>query len=200
MTATIEYSVLKDNVGFIQIPHFSDRGDGYLARFDTAMRELASTDAMILDLRDNCGGGAREVRHVSTYFFPKDTHLASTENRGRPVQERWTLDNVPGPRFLDKPLYILVNSGTFSAGESFTFGMSAVTGRAQVVGKRTGGGGHFGGWRRATEEFSLWVPVGRTFNPHTGIGWEAEGIAPDIESTSEGALEAALSAFRKGFL
>lgn len=32
--------------------------------------------------------------------------------------------------------------------------------------------------------FAIWIPNGRTFDPHTGRGWEAEGITPGIEVSS----------------
>jgi C-terminal processing protease CtpA/Prc len=114
-----------------------------------------------------------------------------TEFRGREVSSRWTYDAVPGERYLDRPLIILTNSHTFSAAESFTFGMK-VTGRAQTIGEGTGGGGHFGSVERLTPDFTLFVPVGRTFDPRTGLGWEAEGIQPDVEARSDEALAAAV--------
>jgi hypothetical protein len=190
-TASIEHEVMADNIGYIQFPNFLGSEED-MARFDTAMADLNTTDGLILDLRDNCGGGPQLVRHLSTYFFADTTHLVSTQFRGQDVRERWTFDAVPGDRYLDRPLVILTNEHTFSAAESFTFGMK-VTGRALTAGVNTGGGGHFGGMERVSSEFEMFVPVGRTFDPRTGDGWEAEGIAPDLAASSEDALAVALS-------
>ncbi|MDG1417589.1 MAG: S41 family peptidase [Maricaulis sp.] len=190
-TAEIEYQILAGNFGYIQFPRFFG-DEAYKAEFDTAIGALSDTDGMVLDLRDNCGGGPDLVRHLSTYFFAEPTHLVDTEFRGQDVMGRWTYDEVPGERYLDRPLIILTNGHTFSAAESFTFGMK-VTGRAQTAGEGTGGGGHFGSVERLTPDFTLFVPVGRTFDPRTGLGWEAEGIQPDVEASSDDALEAALA-------
>lgn len=183
----------ENDVGIVTIPRFFGEAE-YYAEIDAAMTEAADSAALILDLRNNCGGGPMQVKYVSTYFFAEKTHLVSTEMRGEPISERWTLDEVPGPRFLDKPLYIVTNQKTFSAGESFTFGMKT-TGRAIVVGEATGGGGHFGDTVRLSSEFSMFLPVGRTFDPRTSEGWEATGIAPDIAADPDAAVAAAVSHF-----
>jgi C-terminal processing protease CtpA/Prc len=91
-------------------------------------------------------------------------------------QERWTLETVPGKRLTNVPVYILTSRRTFSAGESFTFGLK-VTRRATLVGERTGG-------------------VGRSYDPRTNKGWEAEGIEPDVEVPQDKALERALELAR----
>ena len=187
----IEHERLDGNVGYIRVPTFSS-DDAYIAQIDAAFAAQNDADALVIDLRNNCGGGPRPVRQISTYLFDEVTHLASTEMRGQPVRERWTFEDVPGPRFLDRPVLILTNDSTFSAAESFTFGLK-VTGRALTVGEGTGGGGHFGGVERISEDFTLFVPVGRTFDPRTGRGWEAEGIQPDIPAASEDALDVALA-------
>jgi len=42
----------------------------------------------------------------------------------------------------------------------------------------------------------MFLPVGRTYDPRTNEGWQAEGIAPDIEVAQERALEGALDLIR----
>ena len=186
----IEHERLTGDVGYIRVTRF--HGDeAYVADIDAAFTAQADASALIVDLRSNCGGGPHIVRHISTYLFAAPTHLTSTEMRGEAPRERWTYEDVPGPRFLDRPVIILTNGQTFSAAESFTFGLK-VTGRVLTAGERTGGGGHFGGSRRLDSDFVLFVPIGRTYDPATGLGWEAEGIEPDIPAASEDALDAAL--------
>ena len=101
--------------------------------------------------------------------LPSRPHLTDTESRGEPVRERWTYEDVPGERYLDRPVLVLTNGRTFSAAESFTFGLK-VTDRVLTVGERTGGGGHFGGVGDLTGDFTIFVPVGRTFDPRTWRG------------------------------
>jgi len=194
-TASIEHRWLAPDIGYIQFPRFRSEPD-YLAGFDAAMEVLDGADAIILDLRANCGGDEMAVRHLSTYFFDRPTHLVSSQVGDSEPRERWTLDAVPGPRQPDASLYILVDNGTFSAAESFSFGMRA-TGRATLAGIPTGGGGHFGATVELDSGMRMFLPIGRTFDPRTGEGWEATGIMPDIRTdTSDAALDAAVADFR----
>jgi C-terminal processing protease CtpA/Prc len=39
----------------------------------------------------------------------------------------------------------------------------------------------------------MFLPVGRTYDPRTDKGWEAEGIQPDIEVPYGDALETAIA-------
>lgn len=189
------YEILPGNVGYVELRMFSG-APGALARIDTVMAHFANVHALVLDLRKNIGGGPVLIQHLSAYLFAKPTHLVSTFTRGMAQpQERWTRDSVPGKRLPNVPVYILTSRNTFSAGESFTFGLK-VTGRATLVGERTGGGGHFGRVVPLIEGFRMFLPVGRTYDPRTQKGWEAEGIAPDVDVPQERALERALELIR----
>jgi C-terminal processing protease CtpA/Prc len=182
--------VLDGNVGYLDLRGFLGTEAG-LARADAAMALLADVDALIIDLGRNGGGDERMVRHLSTYLFERPTHLVNTFARGmEKPRERWTLESVPGKRLAQAPVYVLTSGRTFSAAESFTFGLR-VNGRVTVVGERTGGGGHFGGVQPLVEGFSIWLPRGRTYDPRTGEGWEASGIRPDIEADYARALTVA---------
>jgi C-terminal processing protease CtpA/Prc len=105
--------------------------------------------------------------------------------------ERWTAERVSGKRRPDIPVYVLTSSNTISAAESFTFGLR-INNRATVVGERTAGGGHFGGFVPLTAGFRVFLPRGRTYDPRTNRGWEAEGLKPDVEVSYSEALPAAL--------
>ena len=178
------------NVGYIYVPRIHG-DDAYRAAFDQAMTDLADTDAIILDVRSNCGGEPRTLIHFASWFFAEPTHLTSTEGRGMPTRERWTNADVVGSPYADNPLVILTNHHSFSAAESFTFGMK-ITGRATVIGEPTGGGGHWGEELRVSEDMVVFMPQGRTFDPRTGRGWEAEGVQPDVPAASDDALDVAL--------
>ena len=98
---------------------------------------------------------------------------------------------VPGKRLPQTPVYILTSRSTISAAESFAFGLRNHK-RVTIVGEPTAGGGHFGGFVQLTPGFSVFLPRGRTFNPATHEGWEAEGLQPDISVPYAKALATAL--------
>ncbi len=183
--------VLEGNVGYVDLRMFAG-SEAARGKVDEVMLSLQDVDALILDLGRNGGGGPWMVRYLSGFLFAEPTHLANTWFRGMETPaERWTLDGQPTTAFHDKPVFILTSPRTFSAAESFTFGLKSRD-RVTLIGEQTGGGGHFGHGVEVAEDLSLFVPRGRTFNPETGEGWEAEGISPDIPVPYEEALERAL--------
>ncbi len=94
-------------------------------------------------------------------------------------EEHWTQGGQPTRAFNEMPVLLLISGQTFSAAEAFAFGLK-IADRATLLGQRTGGGGHFGDDVALSEDLRLFLPMGRAYNPATGEGWEAEGIAPDI--------------------
>jgi DNA-binding MarR family transcriptional regulator len=188
--------ILPGNIGYIDIRGFN--GDPAALRVvDSVMAIVAGVDALIIDIGRNSGGGPSVIQHLSAYLFDKRTHLVSSIRRGMNApSERWTSENVPGKRLPKIPVYLLTSRRTFSAAESFAFGLRN-NDRVTIVGEPTGGGGHFGAFVQLTSGFQMFLPQGRTYNPRTNKGWEAEGLKPDVEVPYEGALAKALELARK---
>ncbi len=185
------WSVLDGNIGYIDLRVFG--GPEAKVQADEAMMAVADADALILDLRQNGGGGPFMVRYISGFLFEEPTHLTDTFMRGWDApEERWTLiEGRPTDAFVDKPVFVLISNQTFSAAESFTFGL-VINDRITTVGQRTGGGGHFGQMVELGDGYRFFLPRGRTYDPETGLGWEAEGIQPNIETPVDDALDVAL--------
>ena len=133
------------------------------------------------------------VTNVKSGIFGDFADLTDTFMRGWDgPEERWTLqDGRPTDAFVDMPVYVLTSGHTFSAAESFTFGLT-INDRITTVGERTGGGGHFGQMVELGDGFRFFLPQGRTYDPETGEGWESDGIRPDIETPVDDALDVAL--------
>jgi retinol-binding protein 3 len=184
--------ILPGNIGYIELRHFV----GQAAEFDAAMEKVKGAAALVLDLRSCVGGNREQLHHLSTYFFAKRTRLLGRQARTDPMPiEHWTLDSVPGPRFVERPVYLLTSQRTFSAAEGFALGLR-VNGRALLVGERTGGGGHFvQGFPSLPHGFWMLLPVGRNIDPRTGTSWEGDGISPDVPVHAEQALQAAVGHF-----
>jgi len=184
---------------------------GYLAleRFDGSARSVAflervfgtftESDNIIIDLRDCGGGDAELVKVLSSYFFDKPTHLLNTTMPGEDINapliiERWTVPGQLSQYFVEKPLRILISSKTFSAAESFAFGMQAVS-RAELIGETTGGGGYINDFFSLPYDLGASISVGRTYDPRTGNDWQGIGVTPDVQVESDHALITALTGF-----
>jgi len=185
---------LAGNIGYLKVNAFVDaeRGGGVAAG---AMAFLANTDALIIDLRQNGGGEPSMLALLASYFFSGSVHLNDLAyrvkgTRAYAITQTWTQPYVPGQRYLDREVYILVSGQTFSAAEEFTYDLQALR-RATVVGEATAGGANPGGPYRISDHFYAAMPRGHSINPVTKTNWEGTGIAPDVGAPAKDALTAA---------
>jgi hypothetical protein len=173
--------ILPGNVGLLELHYFAP-ADFATPVLAAAMRLLASTDALIVDVRDNEGGDAQTVAFLATYFFAEGNrvHLDDLYRRARnDTRELWTAPSVPGPRYADRPLYVLTSARTFSGGEQFAYDLQ-VRKRATVVGETSGGVANTGQAVPLGAGLVAFIPTGRAINPLTKTSWEGVGVKPDV--------------------
>ncbi len=186
-----EVARLKGNIGYIRFSYFADPELAY----DTAasvMRFVGNTDAVIIDLRYNNGGHLEMAQFLASYFFSseKDQLLFDyyyNEDGKRIQRGQWVLPGLPGKRMVDKPLYILTGSTSFSSAEWFSYAMKKL-GRATLIGERTAGGAHPVARKPLNDDFFVQVPIGQIQDPVDHGDFEGAGVQPDIPSPSIRAL------------
>ncbi len=182
---------LDGNVGYLDLRGVPDPANGAKA-VAAAMELVSNTDALIIDLRKNRGGSPDGVIFWCSYFFKdEETHLNSIyDGETKQTKQYWSLAWVPGSRYLDKPVYVLVSNFTFSAGEELCYNLQAQK-RAVLIGQTTRGGAHPTDSFPLSDTVEITVPVARSINPVTGTNWEGVGVAPDISVPSEEAFDLA---------
>ena len=102
---------LPGNIGYLQLfgfepPEFAG------ATANAAMTFLAHTSALIIDLRHNGGGSPAMVTLLCSYLFPAypAVHLNDLYWRDQDeTRQWWTQPHLSGPRYLDKPVYVLTS-------------------------------------------------------------------------------------------
>ena len=180
---------LPSNIGYLKFNGFQDPeicGPTVTA----AMNFLAHVDALIIDLRDNGGGSPNMVAYICSYLFAERTHLNDLYNRKEDkTTEFWTKD-VPGPRIVGKPVFVLTAKRTFSGAEEFTYNLKNLK-RATIIGETTGGGAHPVSGHRIDDHFTIGVPGARAINPITKTNWEGTGVEPDVKVPASEALDVA---------
>jgi hypothetical protein len=188
---------LEGNVGYLVLREFSSGPEAMeLAR--SSMKYLAHSDAYLIDVRENGGGGTELIEFICGHFFEGPTQLSGLYwRRNDRLAESWTKDMADVVPMPDVPLFVLVNGHTFSAAEAFAYDLQTY-GRAKIVGETTVGGANPGGTFQVGERFSVFIPTGRAVNPVTGTNWDGVGVVPDITVEDEEAFEVAYTEARRG--
>ncbi|MDB5443655.1 MAG: prolyl oligopeptidase [Phenylobacterium sp.] len=173
------------------------------------LRDHVNAATLIFDLRTNRGGGPAQMDVIFPMLFSKPTRLvgmATRSGKGRPgpagpnlrtvedapgsVKEYWATPDAASPLQRAR-VFVLTSPATGSAGEMFAAALKW-SGRATLIGAPTAGANHFGSMEALGGGLTMFVPVGRTFNPADGKDWEGDGIAPDVAVAPEQALAVAL--------
>ncbi len=142
--AGIDYAVLASNIGYIRYSSFSSPvGEGNL---DAALSYLAPCDGLIIDVRSNSGGSMTYVETIARRFITDRTLAYSICHKTGPEHDAFSdpypvyFNPAPEGRVMwGKPVVVLCNRGTFSAGNIFVSVMKSLPG-VTVAGATTGGG------------------------------------------------------------
>ena len=185
---------LEGNIGYLELRPIlfppSIAGD----QMTDAMSLLASTDALIIDVRQCLGGDPSMVILACSYLFgDQPVHLIDIyERRNDRTNQHWTQPFVPGAKFgPDKPVCVLTSKVTFSGAEDLCYDLQRLH-RATVVGEATGGGAHPREGFRLHQHLEATIPVARALDPETGGNWEGTGVIPDLEVVAPEALATAI--------
>jgi hypothetical protein len=171
---------LDGNVGYLDVRRVAMPASAGPA-ITAAMELVAGTYALILDLRNNGGGSPEGVAVWCSYLLTeKPTHLNDIFHADTgETRQFWALPYVPGTRYVDRPVYVLTSSHTFSGGEDFCYTLQAL-GRAELIGETTGGGAHPTRPFPISHAVHIGIPFARSINPVTGTNWQGTGVVPDI--------------------
>lgn len=175
----MKYRKLDDNTGYIYCGSFNTAiGDGNL---DEILFDLATCNALIVDVRDNGGGMLTSAEKLAARFIDKETlvgymqHKTGTGHNDFSAMEEQRLKPSKGIRW-HKPVAVLTNRGVFSAANEFVKYMKCSP-LAVIIGDRTGGGA---GMPFSSELPNGWAVRFSACPMYDHEGNETEhGIAPD---------------------
>jgi len=188
---------LPDNVGYVEIHPVLFPVALAGAAVSAAMNLVASTDALIIDVRRCLGGEPAMVAWLCSYLYDRDPVQLTSLHERAAVTQSWTLPFVPGPRFgATKPVYVLTSATTFSGAEQLSYDLQQL-GRATIVGETTRGGAHAREGFRVHPHLEVTISVARGLNPISGSNWEGIGVSPDVAVPADEALACAQSLARQ---
>lgn len=167
-------SVLDGNIGYV---HISEFNGSVAADFSSAIDSLQEQGIsnLIIDLRDNPGGGLTEVLNVAYRLIPKGETIVSIRSKSGDED----VYKSEGDDQISMQIVVLVNGNSASASELLT-GALKDYGLATIVGTQTFGKGivqsyfHLSnskGWVKMTTD-AYYTP--------SGVCIHGVGITPDI--------------------
>jgi len=176
-----EYEILPENIGYIFLSNF---GDDYLFNeFPPIMLFMLNTKGLIIDIRQKRGGNTLNVWAVLKCFVTDSL----------PFPEIGFLGEIVDPDIIvpdeiisyTKPVVVLVNGSTYSAGELTTEMLKQLS-NVTAIGDTTGGGGGAGNSQGPTKS-AFTLPSGKLISTPTGYikrydgqYYEWNGVPPDI--------------------
>lgn len=139
----IKYQILSNNYAYMYYGDFANSiGDGNL---DVVLNDLASSDGLIIDVRNNGGGYLTNVETLIGRFIEERIYAGSIQHKtGKGHEEfsepyKYYFEPARGRVHYNKPIVVLANRGSFSATNNFVSIMKSLP-NVTVVGDTTGGG------------------------------------------------------------
>lgn len=171
---TIEYEMLKDNIGYIQIVEFDEIT---ISQFSSALSALEKKGmkGLVIDVRNNPGGLLNSVVDILDRLLPKGKLVVYTEDKYGNREEEKT-DN---PDRYNKPIVVMINGNSASASEIFA-GTLQDYDKATVIGTTSFGKGIVQRVIPLTDGTAVKLTISKYFTPN-GRNIHGEGIVPDVE-------------------
>ncbi|HYD74217.1 MAG TPA: S41 family peptidase [Candidatus Binatia bacterium] len=202
---------LADGVGYFRVNGLPST-DESVGQMTAALDRLEDAQTLIIDLRRCPGGGLREMDVLFSRLYAEPTRVMIMDTRsdaaspldgddrarlrrvsapaGITRDEHWAMPTAPVNSLSDARVFVLTGR-TGSACQHLSQALRE-TGRATLVGTRTGGAGHYGGQRRfGGGRFQIFLPVGNSYAPGAQ-SWETVGVLPHRDVAMEEALNEAL--------
>ena len=169
----VYYELLENGVGYIRIEEFA--GD-VVNEFADAISALTgqNADKLVIDLRNNPGGGLTEVLGTVEYVLDKGAVISTVRNRAGDEKVYKATK-----RGVDLPIAVLVNGYSASGSEMFS-GAVQDNARGSIIGTQTFGKGIVQSYFRLSSNGG-WVKITTDayFTP-SGVCIHGVGIAPDL--------------------
>jgi len=168
--ASVKYELI-DNIAYISLEQFGDRSDEEMK--EALMRANDEAIGIILDLRNNPGGGLQVVVDIASRFIADGTILMVRSNDGQTETYSAKKQDVT----TGLPVVVLVNRFSASASEVLS-GALQDHGRAVIAGMTTYGKGSVNYIKPLPDGSAIYITFARWLTP-SGNLIEGAGITPD---------------------
>ncbi len=170
---SVNYKILDDNIGYIQITQFSDDTSALAAKAAAEFKDK-HVKGVVLDMRDNPGGLLSAAVDVSSLWLPQNETVLQEKRGGKVIN---TYQAEGNPPLNGMPTVVLINGGSASASE-ITAGALHDNGVADLIGEKSFGKGSVQQITPLSSGEEIKVTVARWYRPN-GQNIDKKGITPD---------------------
>ncbi|MDE7022108.1 MAG: S41 family peptidase, partial [Lachnospiraceae bacterium] len=175
---TVNYEMLENNIGYIQITEFDDVTVNQFKEAMTAVKK-AGASGLILDLRSNPGGSLSAVVDISRQLLPEGLIVYTEDRAGERVEY-----SCDGTSEIQMPLVVLINGNSASASEILAGAIKDYD-KGILLGTTTFGKGIVQRILPLTDGTALKLTVSAYYTPK-GNNIHNIGIEPDIVCEFDG--------------
>jgi len=170
---TIDYQMLEDNIGYIEISEFDEIT---VSQFKEAVDKLEAKGmkGLVIDVRNNPGGLLEAVCKMLDRLLPKGLLVYTEDKYGNRVEEK-----AEDSQKLKVPLAVIINGNSASASEIFA-GAVQDYGIGTIVGTTSFGKGIVQKVIPLTDGTAVKLTISKYFTPK-GRNIHGTGITPDVE-------------------
>lgn len=169
---TVNYKMLDNKVGYLQITKFEDVTT---EQFKSAMKALdkKGMESLVLDLRDNPGGTLTSVVNVADYLLPKGKILSIEDKNGNKKEYK------SDASAFGKPMAVLINANSASASEVLAGAIKDYK-AGTLIGTTSFGKGIVQNIYSLSDGSGLKLTTAKYYTP-AGNYIHGKGIEPDIK-------------------
>ena len=169
---TVEYEMLENNMGYITISEFDEITVQQWNEAYEALKSQGMT-SLIVDLRNNPGGGLSVVANILDTILPEGTIVYHEDKYGH--REEYTSDEE---HKIEVPLAVLVNGNSASASEIFAGAVKDYK-IGTLIGTTTFGKGIVQQMIGLGDGSAMKVTISKYYTP-SGVCIHGTGIEPDV--------------------
>ncbi len=170
---TVEYEMLEDSVGYIQITEFSEPTEEQFMTAVNALQEQGMK-SMIVDLRDNPGGYLSAVTDILDDILPKGITVYTEDKYGQ--RQTYTSDEE---HKMEIPMAVLINGNSASASEIFAGAIKDYE-YGTLIGTKSFGKGIVQTVKQLNDGSAIKLTTAKYYTPK-GNYIHKKGIEPDVE-------------------